>query len=146
MDRYVVLKLVSSEEVVATQIEENDYEVKVLFPMLVKYLPKLIDGKLMETITLAPLTHFAADDQFDFQKNQIIFLKDLSERHVNSYKLAVDDFVANSVIDEPQSVEDLKATLDRLAETFSDQIQNIKSEEDIITDSIFVNMDNKTIN
>lgn len=145
MEKLIVLKLVSSEELVCTQIDENDFEVTVLFPMLVKSIPKLIEGRISESITLAPYTYFAADDEFTFQKNQIIFIKDLSERHVDNYKLAVDDFVSESVINEPQTVEELASVLNRLAETFSDQIENINSEETIQSDSFLIDSKSKSI-
>jgi len=145
MEKFVVIKLISSEEIVCTQIEDNDYEISTLFPMLVKSIPKLIEGRISESITLAPYTYFASDDQFTFQKNQIIFVKDLSERYYESYKLAIDDFVANSIIDEPQTIDDVVKSLNRLAETFGDQIENIQLEEDINTDSIFLDTPNKNI-
>lgn len=143
MDKYVVLKLVSSEELICTQIEETEFDIKVLFPMIVKYMPKLTEGRILESVTMAPYTYFAADDQFTFQKNQIIFCKDLSERQVANYKLAIDDFVANTVLDEPQNVNDLKQALDRIAEVFGDQIENMKLEEEVESDSIFIDNNNK---
>lgn len=144
MDKYVVIKLISSEEIVCTQIEETEYDIKTLFPMLVKTVPRLADGKIMESITLAPYTYFAADDQFTFNKSHVVFCKDLSENHIQSYKLAVDDFVANSVLgDQPNDVEDLKEALDKLAEVFSDQIE--LESNDIETDSLLIDLNNKSI-
>jgi hypothetical protein len=147
MDKYIVLKLISSEEIVATQIGESDYHIKVLFPMLVKTVPKLVEGRIMESITLAPYTYFAADDELTFNKSQIIFIKDLSENHYNNYKLAVDDFVGNSFFDTPQTVDDLKDALNKLAETFSDKIDyvNLDNDTDEDTDAIFIDDQNKSI-
>ena len=36
LEKYVVIKLTSSEEVLGTLVKEDDYEVKIQFPMLVK--------------------------------------------------------------------------------------------------------------
>ena len=144
MDKYVVIKLISSEEIVCTQIDETDFDVVTLFPMLVKTVPKLAEGRILESITLAPYTYFAADDQFTFSKSHIMFIKDLSERHVGNYKLAIDDFVANTVLGEsPNDVEDLKDALNRIAEVFGDQIELENSDAE--TDSILIDLNNKSI-
>ena len=71
----------------------------------------------------------------------------MSENHYNNYKLAVDDFVGNSFFDTPQTVDDLKDALNKLAETFSDKIDyvNLDNDTDEDTDAIFIDDQNKSI-
>lgn len=146
MDKFIIIKLISSEEIVCTLVDENEHDVKTLFPMIVRSIPRMSpEGRIMESLVMAPYSHFAADDQFDFHKSQIIFIKELGEKYIDSYKLAVDDFVASTCLDEkPATVEDLKDALDKLAETFGDQIEyedNVESD----TDTIFINNTNKIL-
>ena len=37
-EKYVVLKMITGEEVVAQLINENDYDIYVMFPMIVKQI------------------------------------------------------------------------------------------------------------
>lgn len=139
-DKHLVLKLLSAEEIVATLIEENDYEVKVLFPMLVKYIPKFVEGRVLESITLAPYTYFAADDAFTFSKNQIIFIKELDPKMVNSYNVAVDDFInygtdANSESGAPQNTAELQETIDKLKNLFRKHIEDEDTNSMVILDA-----------
>lgn len=141
MDNYIVIKLTSGEEIVANLIKEDDYEIKVLFPMLVKYIPRMVQGRLAETITLAPFTYFAADDEFTFPKHYIIFQKEMNPKYLDAYNQAVDDFIAEPQISgapDPQRVEDIKALAEKIQSIFG------KSEE-FEEESILVNTDSKTI-
>ena len=129
-DKYVVLKLVSSEEVVAHLIKEDDYEIRVLFPMIVKYVPRIQMGRMMESITLAPYTYFSADDEYSFHKNQIIFMKDLDPKYEPEYNRAIDDFVAGSA-EAPQpeyNPQELQQITDKLQNLFR---ENLKNEDDL---------------
>ena len=119
MDRQIVIKLLSGEEIVCTLIQETDYEISVIYPMLVKHIPKLVEGRLMESIALAPYTYFASDDEFTFNKSHIIFCKDLNPKHIDSYNIAVDDFVA--LESDNLSVDDLKESIDKLKNIFNEE-------------------------
>jgi hypothetical protein len=142
MDNYIVIKLTSGEEIVANLIQEDEYSVKVLFPMLVKYIPRMVQGRLAETITLAPFTYFASDDEFTFVKHYIIFQKQMNPKYLDAYNQAVDDFIAEPQIagaPDPQRAEDIKALAEKL--------QNIFGKEDEFddVDPILINTDSNTI-
>ena len=142
MDNYIVVKLSSGEEIVANLVKEDDYEIKVLFPMLVKYIPRMVQGRLAETITLAPFTYFAADDEFTFAKHYIIFQKEMNPKYLDAYNQAVDDFIAEPQIagtPDPQRAEDIKALADKIQSIFG------REEEFDDVDPILVNTDSKTI-
>jgi hypothetical protein len=132
MDKHIVVKLISGEELVCTYLEEDDYQLTVLFPMIVKHIPRQYEGRLMESISLAPYTYFVSDDEFTFQKNQIIFIKEMNPTHLESYNTAIDDFVgtANAA---PATVDELKQLTDKLSNMFKDKV---KDEE--FDDSMFV--------
>lgn len=130
MDRIIVLKLISGEEIVATFIEESEYEVSVMFPMMVKYMPKITEGRVVEAITLAPYSHFASDDIFTFVKSHIMFCKELNNNYYNVYALAVEDFIqAYNPPSDPQTVEELKETVDKLKEIFGENFDQKEYDE-----------------
>lgn len=131
MDKQIVMKLINGEELVGTYLTEDDYQVTVLFPMIVKHIPRSFEGRLMETISLAPYTYFAADDEFTFQKNQIIFIKEMNPSHLESYNTAIDDFVG-AANPGPASVEELKELTDKLSNMFKDKVKNEEFDDSIL--------------
>ena len=42
LDRYVVIKLISGEELIGTLVKEDDYDIKIQFPMMVKKVNRLL--------------------------------------------------------------------------------------------------------
>ena len=142
--QYAVLKLINGEEILCTFAGEDDTHILVLFPMLVKAVPRLKEGRVMESISLAPYTHFAADDEYTFNKSHVVFIKNLSERYYDTYKVAVEDFLTGIDPSGPTTAEELKQALNQMAEIFGDQVsyEDNQTEE---TDSIFMDTDNKSI-
>jgi hypothetical protein len=131
MDKHIVVKLISGEELVCTYLNEDDYQINVLFPMIVKQIPRQFEGRLMESISLAPYTYFASDDEFSFQKNQIIFIKEMNPTHLNSYNNAIEDFVGTANA-EPASVEELKELTDKLSNMFKDKVKQEEFDDSIL--------------
>ena len=118
-DKYIVMKLATGEEVVAHMIKEDDYEISVLFPMIVKQIQRVGPmGRAFEQIVLSPYTYFAADDEYTFHKHQIIFVKDLDPKYEAEYNHAIDDFVglnAQALIqNNPEEMRDLAEKLQNL--------------------------------
>ena len=129
-EKYVVLKMITGEEVVAQLINENDYDIYVMFPMIVKHLTRNIAGRLVESVMLGPYTHFAADDEFVFNKHQLIFHKPLDERYLPEYNQAVDDFVqgSNGVQEPLPNPEELKELTEKLSNLFRDRLEDDEDE------------------
>jgi hypothetical protein len=128
-NRYVVMKLSTGEEIVAHSIEENDYELKVLFPMIVRKVPR--HGGMAESIVLSPYTYFAADDEYTFQKNQIIFLKELDPKYEQEYNRAIDDFINIASEPMPYNPNELKELTEKLQTMFGN---NLIDDEEIDLD------------
>ena len=118
-DKYIVMKLATGEEVVAHMIKEDDYEICVLFPMIVKQIQRVGPmGRAFEQIVLSPYTYFAADDEYTFHKHQIIFVKDLDPKYEAEYNHAIDDFVGlnaqTPIQNNPEEMRDLAEKLQNL--------------------------------
>jgi hypothetical protein len=128
-NKYVVMKMTSGEELVAHSIEENDYEIRVLFPMLVRRIPR--QGGMAESIVLSPYTYFSADDEYTFQKNQIIFIKDLDAKYEQEYNRSIDDFIQTNSEPMPYNPNELKELADKLQNMFRN---NLIDEDEIDLD------------
>jgi len=129
---YVVLKLVTGEELIGALLEENDYEITIMMPMVVRYIPKLVGLKTVESILLAPFTQFADDDMFTFQKHSLIFLKNMDKRYIQSYEDAVDMHLSpnNNLTPDGPAPGDAKAALDKLTELFGEGFEPRMDEDE----------------
>lgn len=121
MDKLITIKLISGEEIICTYIQETEYEVSIMFPMLVKSSIGLNrSGKLMESMSLAPYSYFTADDEYTFNKHHIVFSKDLNPNFIDLYNQTVDEFInANTNNFKQPTVDDMKDTLDKIQEVFN---------------------------
>lgn len=128
-DRYITMKLVSGEEIVSHLVHEDDYEIRVLFPMIVKLVPRMTSVGPVEQLVLAPYTYMSADDEFTFNKHQIIVLKDLDPNREDDYNRAIDDFIeTTSAMKKPHDPEEVKKLTDKLQKMFGDYLS---SDEDL---------------
>lgn len=119
-DKYIVMKLATSEEIIAHMIHEDDYELKVLFPMIVRHTPRIGPmGGTIDQISMSPYTYFASDDEFTFLKHQIVFVKDLDVQYEAEYNRAIDDFInANAKSHPATSEEEMKELALKLQNMF----------------------------
>jgi hypothetical protein len=122
LDRYVVMKLISGEEVLGTLVKEDDYELKIQFPMVVKHLTRVMGGYPTESIVLGAYSHFCADDEFTFHKQHVVVLKDMNPRYIDEYHRSVDDFLGHVTPPEPYNPEELKQLTEKLQNMFRDRI------------------------
>ena len=134
MDRQIVIKLLSGEELVCTFIQETDYEISVIFPMLVKHMPKMAEGRILEAISLAPYSHFVADDEFTFFKSHIIYCKELHPKHIQIYNTAIEDQISINAEEETSSVDDFKKAVDELKSIFGNKIDDSEFDYDEMYD------------
>jgi hypothetical protein len=131
-DRYVVIKLITGEEILSHLVHEDDYEIRVLFPMLTRLVNTMTLNGAKENIVLSPYTYFAADDEFTFQKQHLVFLKDMDPRHEIDYNTAIDEFIALSAATAPEyDPEELKKLTDKLQNMFKDRLTKDETFEDI---------------
>ena len=141
-DKYIVMKLSTGEEIVAHMIQEDDYEIKVLFPMIVKHVQRVGPmGRSFEQIALSPYTYFAADDEYTFHKHQIIFIKDLDPKYEGEYNHAIDDFIGLNA-ETPQSYNPNE--MKELAEKLQNMFRRDEFDEEL-PESIVIPDTSKTI-
>jgi hypothetical protein len=122
-DRYIVMKLITSEELVAHLVNEDDYQINVLFPMIVRHISRMTSHGPAESIVMAPYTYFAKDDEYTFQKSQIVFIKDLDPKYEAEYNHAIDDFISVSCKNpEPVDAQEMQELTEKLQAMFKDRM------------------------
>ena len=134
LDRYVVIKLISGEELIGTLVKEDDYDIKIQFPMMVKKVNRLLGDMPVESIVLGTYSHFCADDEFTFNKQHIIILKDMDPRYIDEYHRSVDDFIGAST-PEPQAYNsnEVQQLTDKLKNLFREQLNEDEEYPEIIS-------------
>lgn len=134
LDRYVVIKLISGEELIGTLVKEDDYDIKIQFPMMVKKVNRLLGNHPVESIVLGTYSHFCADDEFTFNKQHIIMLKDMDPRYIDEYHRSVDDFIGASS-PEPQAYNpnEVQQLTDQLKNMFRDKLNENEDYPEIIS-------------
>jgi hypothetical protein len=95
-----------------------------MFPMLVKHLPRIVNGMPVDSLMLGPLTHFAGDDDFTFSKHQLIFYKEMDHRYISEYHRSVDEFcqAQSDLGPMPADVEELERITQNLKKMFKEEV------------------------
>tara|TARA_R110000772_G_scaffold138575_5_gene247582 strand:- start:1794 stop:2276 length:483 start_codon:yes stop_codon:yes gene_type:complete len=130
-DTYAVLKLVTGEEVLCSVLDEDEYQLITMFPMVVKLVQRFVGNKPVESVTLAPYSYFSADDEFTFQKNHVISFKDMDSNYVGVYHDAVDDFIQNAdkQATNNDTMEDIQGVVDRINTAIETIVPNQNSSD-----------------
>ena len=123
---YVIIKLVSGEQLMGVCTEETDKDITVMFPMALRQYPiQREDGTIGEQVTGGPFCAFASDRTFTIPKASVMINKPLHELLVPFYVRMVNQY--ERLIEVPQSmfldeeeqeaitVEDVEKAVDRLA-------------------------------
>lgn len=81
--KYVVVKLVSGETVMATFEGEDDQYVKIDHPIQIKTI--IIPELGRESITASPLCQFSDATSFVLEKSHIIYIKKMHTQYIKHY-------------------------------------------------------------
>jgi hypothetical protein len=98
-DVYVVIKLVSGEQVMAILEEEDEHIVQLCHPMTIRTIP--IVGQGREHITAHPFCQFTDDKFFLIEKKNVIFIKRLHHMMIPHYKRLVSEHGNDWKIENP---------------------------------------------
>ena len=124
-ENFVVVKLVSGEQVMATLTNEDADTIELHYPMVIKMIPFIQDDQAHEHVTAAPLCQFSDDNNYVIEKAKVLFVKKLHEVLVPHYNRIVDEH-ENTVLvrsdktghiqrmKEELTVEDIQRRIDML--------------------------------
>lgn len=142
MSNYVVVKLVSGEQLMADLSSENDSTMNLLNPMLIR-TRQLEDG---ESITAIPYCQFSSDKLFNISKTHILYTKQMHAVFIPHYVRIVkehEDHIelrTNKKEQEQQSLdwedsenlttEEIQKRIDVLEALFGDQEEPTEEKEE----------------
>ena len=133
-DFYVIMKLVSGEQVMAVLRQEDEECILVENPMVMKTIMDFEAGK--EHITAAPLCAFTSDEEFVLDKRNVLFIKKLHHVFVNHYKRIVGDYQESTNFVPRGSAEELQwddePPTPEEARSMIKQLKNVLGEEEEI--------------
>ena len=100
---YVVIKLISGEQLMGVCTEETDKDITIMFPMSMKQYPiQRPDGSVGETITGNPFCQFSNDRTFIIPKSSVMINKPLHALLIPFYVRMVNQF--EKVLEVPESM------------------------------------------
>ena len=88
---YVIVKFNSGEQVMAVLSDEKPHYYELMYPMTIKMLPFIIEGKAHDKITASPFCQFSDDKYYQIPKTSIMFVKKLHESLVPHYLNLLDE-------------------------------------------------------
>jgi small nuclear ribonucleoprotein (snRNP)-like protein len=90
-ENFVIVKLVSGEQVMATLTNEDANTIQLHYPMVIKMIPFIQDDQAHEHVTAAPLCQFSDDNNYIIEKTNVLFVKKLHEVLIPHYNRIVDE-------------------------------------------------------
>ena len=103
MNDYVVLKLISGEQLFARLLNETEDGVVILNPIHIKMIPIMHNGDLVEKAVLSSFGQFTEDKQFVLDRKNVIFCKDLHHKMIPFYRRSVKQLV--QIEEETEMIE-----------------------------------------
>ena len=89
MNEYVVLKLCTGEQLLATLLNETIDGITILDPVQVKLIPMFSEGEYVEQAISNSYCQFTQDRRFTFNWKDVIYSKELDPVMVQYYKKLV---------------------------------------------------------
>ena len=135
-DLFVVLKLVSGEQVMAVLRSEDEMFIEIESPMCIKSVPTLDTNR--EHITAQPLCQFTDDVNYTLDKKDVMFIKKMHYIFIPHYMRIVEEHeklaeVNASVVDRSSQVkETIQALKEHLAKKEEETFRNYVEGNDTI--------------
>lgn len=121
---YAVLKLISGEEVIGGVIDETDYNITLMLPMVLRHLPKIspTNGMPVESLFFSPMCQMAEDDTFVIDKAQTFFIKEMDPVYIPQYEDAIDKFL-DTVSSDPDSPDEVQQLVDKINDMMGSDLE-----------------------
>ena len=144
---YAVLKLISGEEVIGGVVDETEYNITLMLPMVLRHLPKIspMNGMPVESLFFSPFSQMSEDDTFVIDKTQTFFIKEMDQAYIPQYEDAIDKFLGSLEGPDPSSTDELKALVDKINDLHgSDLNTNVTIDDELdYLDTIKIDEDTK---
>jgi hypothetical protein len=132
-DTYIVIKLVTGEQIMAVKRNESNNSITIEYPMLIKSYPFMNDGEMSEHVTASPYCKFTDDKLFEFKKSDIVFEKKVHKYAIPFYVRLVNEYEATIEAPDEQesSIEHLSEKVDKLLDHLKSIAQEQEPEEKV---------------
>jgi|SRR6056300_860094 len=144
---YAVLKLISGEEVIGGVVDETEYNITLMLPMVLRHLPKIspMNGMPVESLFFSPFSQMSEDDTFVIDKTQTFFIKEMDQAYIPQYEDAIDKFLGSLEGPDPSNTDELKALVDKINDLHgSDLNTNVTIDDELdYLDTIKIDEDTK---
>jgi len=121
---YVIVKLVSGEQLMATLIAEDDNYIKLESPMTIRMIPILTEQR--EHVTAHPFCQFSDDNNIILSKKNVLFVKKLHHMFIPHYKRIVAEH-QQTVLVIPQKDGSVKKNDSNITEDVKKKISMLQS-------------------
>lgn len=156
-EEYIVVKLLTGEQLLGILEYENSDEIVIKYPMLVRIFSSINDnGMPIEKVTASPWCGFAAERVFRLNRAGIMFMNSMHDLVIPQYLEMVDTYEKEVLVrrdedgflhvveeDEHLTVEDIKESVNALTDLIRSKMSI--AEEETETTSIYF-PGNDTIN
>lgn len=117
-DTYVIMKLVTGEQILAVKRSETDQSITIEFPMIIKTYPfRPAPDEIGEQVAASPYCKFSDDKVFTFNRKDIVFEKLLNQFAIPFYLKLVNEYETTIEVPEPKDIEDLGRKVDQLMQS-----------------------------
>ena len=121
---YKIVKLVNGEDIICTIDVTNDVEDRyhrVLFPLKMQIIPKMVDGGISESLNLSHWVHpYTESNSFDIPVGSVILVTDVGpglSRYYEYVLRKINEDVNAKLITEEEVYDDLLEELDTDSES-----------------------------
>jgi len=104
-ESFIVLKLSTGEQLMGILEQEDATHIQILDPMIIRTIPIINEGR--EHVTAHPYCQFTADNLFDIEKRNVIFIKPLLTTMIPHYLRIVKEHENSPALRTQKRAEDL---------------------------------------
>lgn len=126
-EHFVIIKLVSGEQVMAVLENETDENIHISSPLLLRLFPVLGAEQGQEHVTATPYCKFAEDSNLTLNKRNILFIKKLHHQLVPHYMRLADE--AEEHVPIKQKQDGSVKQLDWEDEELQNEVSGLSDEE-----------------
>lgn len=102
-DYYVVLKLITGEQVMATLTAEDEEYVELYTPIIIKTMAVMRETGVAERVTAQPFNPYSDETFYRIAQKNILYMKPLHETFVFHYKRFVDEIQETTLVRKEES-------------------------------------------
>lgn len=129
-EHYVVIKLVSGEQIMAVLENESSDQITIFNPLLIRMFPVLgATGGGQEHVTATPYSKFSDDQSITIDKTKILFIKNLHHVLIPHFNRIVEEHSREVLVSKENRAEDLRWEDDPKEETQIKEVSDLTLEE-----------------